>query len=163
MNTPNRITLTLRAADGQTLEPIRPFVQIGAHVNIGRGLAVIDQLQQPPALGGELDLVAYHCLDEYGQKKVLLPGAEGITRHIRRGSVLKQLTYMDSACRLQSEVERLRSALKFYADREHYHFESGSWDTVSGEPLNILWNGDEPDFIEDGTVARNALAEGSKS
>ncbi|MEE3637075.1 hypothetical protein UIA24_22910 [Pseudomonas sp. AL 58] len=56
------------------------------------------------------------------------------------------------------EVERLRAALKFYADREHYHFESGNWDTVSGEPLNILWCGDEPDFIEDGTVARNALS-----
>lgn len=55
------------------------------------------------------------------------------------------------------EVERLRAALKFYADREHFHFESGNWDTVSGEPLNILWSGDEPDFIEDGTVARAAL------
>ncbi|WP_256093678.1 hypothetical protein [Pseudomonas putida] len=55
------------------------------------------------------------------------------------------------------EVERLRAALKFYADREHFHFESGNWDTVSGEPLNILWCGDEPDFIEDGTVARAAL------
>ncbi|MEE9944014.1 hypothetical protein ACNPNU_05320 [Pseudomonas shirazica] len=55
------------------------------------------------------------------------------------------------------EVERLREALKFYADREHYHFESGNWDTVSGEPLNILWCGDEPDFIEDGSVARAAL------
>lgn len=55
------------------------------------------------------------------------------------------------------EVERLRTALKFYADREHYHFESGNWDTVSGEPLNILWCGDEPDFIEDGSVARAAL------
>ncbi len=57
----------------------------------------------------------------------------------------------------QGEVERLRAALKFYADREHYHFESGDWDTVSGEPLNILWRGEEPDFIEDGTVARGAL------
>ncbi|WP_232244438.1 hypothetical protein [Pseudomonas putida] len=55
------------------------------------------------------------------------------------------------------EIERLRAALKFYADREHYHFESGDWDTVSGEPLNILWHGEEPDFIEDGSVARAAL------
>lgn len=51
----------------------------------------------------------------------------------------------------------LEGALKFYAEREHYHFESGNWDTVSGEPLNILWNGGEPDFIEDGSVARSAL------
>ena len=56
------------------------------------------------------------------------------------------------------ELERLRAALKFYADREHYHFESGNWDTVSGEPLNILWCGDDPDFIEDGSVARAALS-----
>ena len=51
----------------------------------------------------------------------------------------------------------LGQALKFYAEREHYHFESGNWDTESGEPLNILWNGGEPDFIEDGGVARAAL------
>ncbi|QOD00318.1 Lar family restriction alleviation protein [Pseudomonas putida] len=55
------------------------------------------------------------------------------------------------------EVDRLRAALSFYADREHYYFESGNWDTVSGEPLNILWCGEEPDFIEDGSVARAAL------
>jgi len=56
-----------------------------------------------------------------------------------------------------NQIDRLKVALKFYAEREHYHFESGNWDTVSGEPSNILWNGDEPDFIEDGSVARAAL------
>ncbi len=71
---------------------------------------------------------------------------EGISKHWKK------------ICDLRAEVERLRAALKFYADREHYHFESGNWDTVSGEPLNILWCGDDPDFIEDGTVARNALS-----
>lgn len=59
---------------------------------------------------------------------------------------------------LKARSAELESALKFYADREHYHFESGNWDTVSGEPLNILWCGDEPDFIEDGSVARSALS-----
>ncbi|MFJ3153532.1 hypothetical protein ACIPIX_05210 [Pseudomonas protegens] len=67
-------------------------------------------------------------------------------------------SWFDEAKRLEKEVEALRKTLKFYADREHYHFESGNWDTVSGEPLNILWCGDEPDFIEDGTVARTALS-----
>ncbi|MFK3718674.1 hypothetical protein ACI2J9_03630 [Pseudomonas fulva] len=71
---------------------------------------------------------------------------EGISKHWKK------------ICDLRAEVERLRAALRFYADREHFHFESGSWDTVSGEPLNILWCGEEPDFIEDGTVARNALS-----
>ena len=70
---------------------------------------------------------------------------EGISKHWKK------------ICDLRAEVERLRADLKFYADREHYHFESGNWDTVSGEPLNILWCGEEPDFIEDGTVARAAL------
>ncbi|ROM29311.1 hypothetical protein BK645_10095 [Pseudomonas protegens] len=58
----------------------------------------------------------------------------------------------------EKRVAVLEQALRFYSDGEHYHFESGNWDTVSGEPLNILWCGDEPDFIEDGTVARNALS-----
>lgn len=71
---------------------------------------------------------------------------EGISKHWKK------------ICDLRAEVERLRAALRFYADREHFHFESGNWDTVSGEPLNILWCGEEPDFIEDGTVARNALS-----
>lgn len=57
----------------------------------------------------------------------------------------------------ERRVAEMETALKFYAEREHYHFESGNWDTVSGEPLNILWCGDEPDFIEDGSVARAAL------
>lgn len=71
---------------------------------------------------------------------------------------LSRRSWFDEAKRLEKEVEALRKALKFYADREHYHFESGNWDTVSGEPLNILWCGDEPDFIEDGWVARSALS-----
>lgn len=73
----------------------------------------------------------------------------------RKVELGEQLIFLDDH---RSEVERLRAALKFYADREHYHFESGNWDTVSGEPLNILWCGDEPDFIEDGSVARAALS-----
>lgn len=91
-------------------------------------------------------------------KGELLELYEGYT-----GNALIELVYRAHVASFQAEVERLRSALKFYADREHYHFESGNWDTVSGEPLNILWNGEEPDFIEDGTVARNALGKGAKS
>lgn len=37
----DRISIVLRPADGQTLEHITPYVQLGAHVSIGRGLAVI--------------------------------------------------------------------------------------------------------------------------
>lgn len=78
----------------------------------------------------------HHSIDWY---------REGIAKHWK------------TICDQRERLESLTVALKFYADREHYHFESGNWDTVSGEPLNILWCGEEPDFIEDGTVARNCL------
>lgn len=41
MQTPDRITLVLRAPAGQPLESVTQYAQIGAHVSIGRGLAVI--------------------------------------------------------------------------------------------------------------------------
>jgi hypothetical protein len=78
----------------------------------------------------------HHSIDWY---------REGIAKHWK------------TICDQRQRLESLTAALTFYADREHYHFESGNWDTVSGEPLNILWCGDEPDFIEDGTVARTCL------
>ncbi len=37
----NRITLVLRAKEGDTLEQVMPFIQLGAPVAIGRGMAVI--------------------------------------------------------------------------------------------------------------------------
>ena len=56
------------------------------------------------------------------------------------------------------EVERLRAALKFYADRDHFAEDIGSdWDSVSGEPASILWHEDEAWFVEDGSIARAAL------
>lgn len=60
---------------------------------------------------------------------------------------------------LRKELAQLRAALKFYADRDHYSTEDGSsWDSCSGEPANILWHESEPWFIEDGSIARAALA-----
>lgn len=41
MQATDRITLVLRAKEGDTLEQVMPFVQLGAPVSIGRGLAVI--------------------------------------------------------------------------------------------------------------------------
>ncbi|WP_249414293.1 hypothetical protein [Pseudomonas sp. NY5710] len=46
MTQPDRITLVLRAPEGGTLEHILPFAQLGAHVYIGRGLAVIAGARQ---------------------------------------------------------------------------------------------------------------------
>lgn len=109
---------------------------------------------------------AQRRFDEYqrGTKMAPVDGEEA--RLTAECDALKrQLTERDehldalrlSADTAEAEVVRLRESLKFYAEREHYHFESANWDTVSGEPANILWNGDEPDFIEDGSVARAAL------
>ncbi|MFG0849649.1 hypothetical protein ACF8R4_08005 [Pseudomonas sp. FYR_2] len=57
-----------------------------------------------------------------------------------------------------AEVERLREALKFYADRDHFSEDIGSdWDSVSGEPANVLWHESEAWFVEDGSIARAAL------
>lgn len=56
------------------------------------------------------------------------------------------------------EVERLRAALKFYADRDHFAEDIGSdGDSVSGEPANVLWHEQEAWFVEDGSIARAAL------
>ncbi|MGS8279884.1 hypothetical protein ACU7AI_17955 [Pseudomonas aeruginosa] len=57
-----------------------------------------------------------------------------------------------------AEFERLREALKFYADRDHFAEDIGSdWDSVSGEPANVLWHENEAWFVEDGSIARAAL------
>lgn len=59
--------------------------------------------------------------------------------------------------KIQQRLSLAKEAINFYAKGEHYHFESGNWDTVSGEPNNILWHDEEPDFVEDGSVAKAAL------
>ncbi|MBA5706197.1 hypothetical protein DT037_03800 [Pseudomonas fulva] len=58
-----------------------------------------------------------------------------------------------------AEVEQLRAALKFYADRDRFAEDIGTdWDSVSGEPANILWHEHEAWFLEDGSIARAALS-----
>jgi hypothetical protein len=57
-----------------------------------------------------------------------------------------------------AEVERLREALKFYADRDHFAEDIGrDWDSVSVEPANVLRHENEAWFVEDGSIARAAL------
>lgn len=41
MTLPDRISLVLKAPEGGSLEQVQPFALLGAHVSIGRGLAVI--------------------------------------------------------------------------------------------------------------------------
>lgn len=92
-----------------------------------------------------------HC-DQIDPEECENPALAWNTQQLKINELQHRLNAADQ------RIDELETALKFYAEREHYHFESGNWDTVSGEPLNILWCGDEPDFIEDGSVARAALS-----
>lgn len=64
---------------------------------------------------------------------------------------------------LATENQRLREALRFYANRQHWTCEGAArleWDTVSGEPQNWHWREnatDDAEGIEDGEIARSAL------
>ncbi|MDH0423706.1 hypothetical protein N7405_30460, partial [Delftia tsuruhatensis] len=54
----------------------------------------------------------------------------------------------------------LRKALQFYANREHFILSERdtSWDTVSGEPQNFWCDEAGTATVEDGTIAKMALA-----
>lgn len=133
--------------------------------------ATIESLEEAYAGDSALEFMndAAHLLRQFKSISTLQHEGEPVAVLYANGTVLTKADcgdVFDICCKVETplythadpaEVERLRDALKFYADREHYHFESGNWDTVSGEPQNILWCGDEPDFIEDGSVARAAL------
>ena len=56
------------------------------------------------------------------------------------------------------EIERLRDALRFYANRLHFERnEPDAWDTVSGEPENFWCDEAGTATVEDGTIAAMAL------
>lgn len=62
----DRISIVLRPASGQTLEQIAPFVQLGAHVSIGRGLAVIAAASDRDAVTPSMDSQEF-CIDGHIQ------------------------------------------------------------------------------------------------
>lgn len=170
----------------EMVEYVRSFAG-GQGYSLARGTEAIDTWKEmlaaapvPPALDGEPErfdieqikggawrykashngAIVMHA--DHRAHVAQLQAEIGSERKLRRECAARIHELSDESKDLKAEVERLRGALKFYADREHYHVESGNWDTVSGEPQNILWNGEEPDFIEDGTFARKALAEGKQ-
>lgn len=54
---------------------------------------------------------------------------------------------------------QLVDALKFYADGCHFHMhDTSAWDTVSGEPPNFYEDDNNTATVEDGSVAKLALA-----
>lgn len=79
------------------------------------------------------------------------------------------VAWRDRAIAAEAELARLRAvepvappgwreALQFYADGSHFVIaDEEAWDTVSGEPSNF-WCDDGTATVEDGTVAKMALA-----
>lgn len=60
---------------------------------------------------------------------------------------------------LRARVDALRAALAFYAERQHFVFgDPDAWDTVSDEPQNYWCDEAGTATVEDGSVARAALA-----
>jgi hypothetical protein len=85
--------------------------------------------------------------------------AENITRLC--GSVItKGLTsILEEVCRIQLERDQLLEALKFYAEGNHFIIaDEDAWDTVSGEPQNLWCDEAGTATIEDGSVAKAAIA-----
>lgn len=63
---------------------------------------------------------------------------------------------------LAAENQRLRTALKFYADGDHFVLaDADAWDTVSGEPPNFYEDDSNTATVEDGSVAKAALEPGA--
>ena len=61
--------------------------------------------------------------------------------------------------RLRAAAPRLLEALRFYADRNHFILSDDSaWDTVSGEPQNFWCDEAGTATVEDGSIARAAIA-----
>lgn len=77
MQATDRITLVLRAKEGDTLEQVMPFVQLGAPVSIGRGLAVI-----AGASDEDLQMVLDQERDERQMQAQLQQEAIGAPAHL---------------------------------------------------------------------------------
>jgi hypothetical protein len=79
----------------------------------------------------------------------------------RNGKTLLQATNETIARAEKAEQEnaRLREALRFYADKNHFAIsDEDVWDTVSGEPGNFWCDEAGTATVEDGWVARTALS-----
>ncbi|MHC8396162.1 hypothetical protein ACYZT8_21345 [Pseudomonas sp. LB3P93] len=65
----DRISIVLRPAHGQTLEQIQQHIQLGAHVSIGRGLAVIAGASDRDVVTPAMDASEF-CIDDHIQMAV---------------------------------------------------------------------------------------------
>ena len=66
---------------------------------------------------------------------------------------------LDKCEALAARFEAMREALKFYADGDHFIVaDEDAWDTVSGEPQNLWEDESNTATVEDGSIAKHALA-----
>lgn len=70
-----------------------------------------------------------------------------------------EFQYHEKSCphRISKENEILLEALSVYAKRKHMLGQFDDFDSVSGEPLNMLWHDELPFGVENGSVARYAI------
>lgn len=77
------------------------------------------------------------------------------TRSVARAAFVELTARAEKA---EQESARLREALRFYADKNHFGIsDEDAWDTVSGEPGNFWCDEAGTATVEDGWVARTAL------
>lgn len=87
----------------------------------------------------------------------LAPGYTGRQVEADHGGAL--IAALDRIAARPPDVARLVAALQFYAEKRHFVIGyPDAWDTVSGEPPNIWCDEAGTATVEDGSVARAALA-----
>lgn len=60
--------------------------------------------------------------------------------------------------RLNEQVAMLRESLGYYAEQDHFTlYEPEAWDTVSGEPENLLCDEAGTAMVENGSIAARAF------
>lgn len=77
---------------------------------------------------------------------------------VPQATVPQRVEVAGAVSMLSGTLNHARDALRFYADREHFHMhDPDAWDTVSGEPQNFYEDEANTATVEDGSVAKQAL------
>ncbi|SDX15768.1 hypothetical protein SAMN05518669_103426 [Variovorax sp. YR634] len=98
---------------------------------------IIDGITKPEDVIANLNFCYSHCAEVQSRAKLPATVAQPVA----------------------DEVKRLREALQFYADGNHFtQHQPDAWDTVSGEPSNFYEDESNTATVEDGSVAKMALA-----
>ncbi|WP_143042988.1 hypothetical protein ABL840_08965 [Variovorax sp. NFACC27] len=84
---------------------------------------------------------------------------ELLLNETRKAATRPTLQSLGGDAGVSEENARLREALQFYADGNHFTMHnSDAWDTVSGEPPNFWEDESNTATVEDGSIAKLALS-----